>query len=244
MILVINDYDGLYSKFWANLGGEVTHDPEILFRDPGSVKLVCFTGGEDVSPNLYGHENLGSYNSSARDAREVLIFEMAKKHKIPMTGICRGSQFLNVMCGGTMVQDLKESHGGGRHLCRTVEGKEFQVTSSHHQMSIPGKGGEVLAWAENMVGLDALTYDGDVHSALNAVSSVRSGFPEKRVVARITEAFCYPEFKIFGVQHHPEWQKIEEEAAQWTLNKIAEFCWGQEHRRERTMSEVAELLGK
>jgi len=240
MILVINDYDGLYSKFWANLGGEVTHDPEILFRDPGSIKLVCFTGGEDVSPNLYGHENLGSYNSSARDAREVLIFEMAQKHNIPMTGICRGSQFLNVMCGGTMVQDLRKGHGGGRHMCQTVEGKEFPVTSSHHQMSVIGEGGEYLGWSQQIIPLDDCAYDGNLRDHLLVYPKV----PKSTDVCHVTEAFCYPKFKVFGVQHHPEWQKIEEEAAQWTLNKIAEFCWGQEHRQERTMSEVAELLGE
>ena len=43
------------------------------------------------------------------------------------------------------------------------------------------------------------------------------------------------------VQHHPEWQKIEEDAPQWTLDKIAELCWGQE-RRQRTMDEVMELF--
>ncbi len=117
MILAVDDYDGLYAKFWTHLGGEITTDPAVLFADPGSIKLVCFTGGSDVSPELYGHRNLESGCNKARDEKEVLIFEMAKKHGIPMTGICRGSQFLNVMCGGTMVQHLLASHGGGRHQC-------------------------------------------------------------------------------------------------------------------------------
>ncbi len=230
MILVVNDYDGLYAKFWSRLGGEITTDPAILFQDPGSVKLVCFTGGEDVSPNLYGHENLGSGCSKARDEREVLIFEQAKKHKVPMTGICRGSQFLNVMCGGTMVQNLTASHGGAQHQCETIDGKEFRVTSSHHQMSVPGEGGEVLAWAHIRVSPGDCAYDGELPE------TVLEGDENGRYV-RVTEAISYPEFRIFAVQHHPEWQEIEEDAPQWTLSKIAEFCWGQE-RRQRTLDEV------
>ena len=160
MILVVDDYDGQYGPFWAHLGGEVITDPAVLFANPGSIKLVCFTGGEDVSPDLYGHQDLGSHNSKERDEQEVLIFEQAKKHKIPMTGICRGSQFLNVMCGGTMVQHLKQSHGGGEHRCETIDGKTFQVTSSHHQMSVPGEGGEVLAWSHIRINPGNCVYDG------------------------------------------------------------------------------------
>jgi anthranilate/para-aminobenzoate synthase component II len=235
MILVVNDYDSAYSRFWSHLGGEITHDPAVLFADPGSIKLVCFTGGEDVSPELYGHKNLGSHNSKARDEREVLIFEMAKKHKIPMTGICRGSQFLNVMCGGTMIQHLGESHGGSLHRCETVDGKTFQVTSSHHQMVVPGEGGEILACAAIRVTPGSCAYDGELPAI------VMEEDEEGRYV-RVTEAFCYPEYRVFAVQHHPEWQGIDEEAPQWTLDKIAEFCWGQEIRT-KSLDEVMEVFG-
>jgi len=235
MILVVNDYDGLYGKFWSHLGGEITTDSAILFTDPSSIKLVCFTGGEDVSPELYGHRNLESGNSKARDEKEVLIFEQAKKHGIPMTGICRGSQFINVMCGGTMVQHLTASHGGGRHQCETIDGKEFQVTSSHHQMSVPGEGGEVLAWAHIRLKPGHCVYDGKLPEIVMEED-------EDGQYVRVTEAIYYPELKAFAVQHHPEWQKIEEDAPQWTLDKIAELCWGQE-RRQRTLDEVTELFG-
>ena len=239
MILVIDDYDGMYGKFWVRLGGEITEEVEILFRDPASIKLVCFTGGSDVSPELYGHENLGSSCSKARDEREVLIFQQAQKHRIPMTGICRGSQFLNVMCGGTMVQDLKANHGGSPHECQTMDCKKFEVTSSHHQMSVLGDGGVLLGNSTESIPVDAAVYDGDLRD-----------LDEKHVRwdcnghydLYVTEAFAYPEQRIFAVQHHPEWQSIEEEAPQWTLNKTAEFCWGEECR-ERGLDEMTELLG-
>lgn len=219
MILVVNDYDRLYGKFWSNLG-EITRDSSILFTDPDRIDLVCFTGGEDVSPELYGHKNLASGNSKERDETEALIFEMARKHEIAMTGICRGAQFLNAMCGGTMVQHLKASHGGGHHRCQTYDGREFQVTSSHHQMIVPGEGCEVLGWAAIRLNPGNCVYDGKLPA------SVLEG-DEFGPIVRVTEAIAYPKLRIFGVQHHPEWQRIEEEGPQWTLAKTRELCLGE-----------------
>lgn len=225
MILVVNDYDGRYAQFWGHLG-RVTTNINRLFRAPQSVRLVCFTGGEDISPALYGHQNLGSHCSRTRDEKEVLIFEMARKHRIPMTGICRGSQFLNVMCGGTMIQDLRRTHGGPRHRCLTYDGQSFEVTSSHHQMSVPGPEGRVLAWDEQGLGIEDCLYDGELpESILDFDPEILKEDGEPMV--RVTEAFVYPKHRIFACQHHPEWQMAEVEAPQWTLRKIREFCWGE-----------------
>lgn len=222
MILIAHS-DSSSERFWGHLG-EVAADVGLLFRNPDEVKLVCFTGGEDVSPELYGHQNLGSYNSQARDEKEVLIFEMARKHGIPMTGICRGAQFLNAMCGGSVVQDLKASHGGSTHQCQTFDGKEFSVVSSHHQMCVPGPECEVLAHARIRVGRPNCVYDGELPETM--LETDQDGLK----VARVTEAIHYPQLRIFAVQFHPEWANIDDEAAQWTLNLTTKFCLEQEVR--------------
>ncbi|MBD3261379.1 MAG: hypothetical protein GF334_06790 [Candidatus Altiarchaeales archaeon] len=234
-IYVENDYDGLYGRFWESLG-ELSRDREEFLNHPKQFDLVCFTGGEDVSPELYGHKNLGSHCSSARDKREVTVFEMASKHEIPMTGICRGSQFLNVMCGGTMVQHLRQDHGGYRHGMLAADNRVMEVTSSHHQMSVLAKGGTLLGRAEQLLPLKALVYDGDLEKALAESGNLWDGR------AMVTEAFAYPKQRIFAVQHHPEWQDIDEEAAQWTLDMIARICWEQE-TRQRTLDEIMDVFG-
>ncbi len=213
-ILVVNDYDGQYGRFWQELGNVTTRVSEFM-KDPERFGLICFTGGHDVSPELYGHENLQSCTDPDRDRSEVLIFEMALKYGISMTGVCRGSQFLNVMCGGTMVQHLAESHGGSHHLGVTNDGKEFEVTSSHHQMSVLSPKGEILAWAKIRLEPDELVYAGP------SLDLVRNIDPKGHVL--VTEAIHYPEAKVFGVQHHPEWQDLDCEAPQWTLSKIREL---------------------
>lgn len=218
MILIVNDFDGSYGAFWAKLGEKTTTDPKNLFQDPNSVKLVCFTGGADVSPQLYGHQNLGSHNSEARDKREVLIFEQAKRHNIPMFSICRGAQFTSVMCGGTMIQHMSESHGGGLHLCETSEGQEFQVTSSHHQMIVPGPGGKILAWAAKRIRLESCVYDGKLPKI------VLEAHDQKMV--RVSEVIFYPKERVLCCQSHPEWEEIDNPFPQYILNLSQQLLWG------------------
>ena len=71
------------------------------------VDIILFDGGSDVHPLLYSgvfhktiHTNIG------RDWNEKLIFEFYRDKPTFFAGICRGSQFLNVMCGGNLWADL------------------------------------------------------------------------------------------------------------------------------------------
>jgi gamma-glutamyl-gamma-aminobutyrate hydrolase PuuD len=224
LIYVENDYDGRYGQFWGELG-EVIRDRSVFLARPQDFDLVGFTGGEDVSPELYGHRNLGSHNSERRDAEEQEVYEIASDIlNIPMTGICRGSQFLNVQMGGTMVQNLKQSHGGGQHNMVSSDGETFEVTSSHHQMSVLDEDGILLGRSELSVPWTDCAYDGDFPEGAHGQVDESHLNP---LSARIfmTEAFAYPDANIFAVQHHPEWQDINCEAAQWTLNMIRKFCF-------------------
>ena len=129
-----------------------------------------------------------------------------------------------------MVQHLKKSHGGGYHRCHTEDGAQFEVTSSHHQMSILGVDGVYLGWSEKDLCLEDCVYDGDL-SKQSLVSCDERGQTGR---FHVTEAFAYPDRKVFATQHHPEWQKIEEEAPQWTLAKIREICFGEEEQEIKT----------
>ncbi|MGL5564846.1 MAG: gamma-glutamyl-gamma-aminobutyrate hydrolase family protein [Plesiomonas sp.] len=112
--------------------------------------LVCFTGGEDVSPELYGEKNVKSYVSQHRDMREMWDFQVARANGVPCVGICRGGQFLNVMSGGRMWQDV-DNHGisghGTHEITCSFTGEKHNVSSTHHQMMRPSEQGNVLAVA-------------------------------------------------------------------------------------------------
>lgn len=70
---------------------------------------VVFSGGEDVEPKRFGEETVPNKDVSislGRDRFEFNFFEKVFARRIPILGICRGHQFINVALGGTLYQDL------------------------------------------------------------------------------------------------------------------------------------------
>lgn len=100
-------------------------------------QLVVFTGGEDVTPSLYGCKKHRTTRSNLdRDKREQDIFNKINPKKQVCLGICRGSQFLCVMNGGKLVQNVTDHATGFTHGI-TDGDKTYQITSTHHQMQYP-----------------------------------------------------------------------------------------------------------
>jgi len=125
---------------------------------------VILSGGEDVQPSLYGkQEYVSEYNltdfNPARDKFELSVINEAEEFKVPVLGICRGSQLGNVFFKGTLIPDLpskgKTSHSGGpkkdtihgvtltenSRLHQIIGVLKGEINSHHHQASDkPGKG--------------------------------------------------------------------------------------------------------
>lgn len=133
----------------------------VVVEDPD---LVCFTGGADVSPELYleGYEGTRGTNP-LRDLSEVGWYLHYQRQGTSMVGICRGGQFLNVMCGGSMIQHLRNPHYGRKakvFLC-TAEGKfsqELALHEDHHQGMIPAPHGKVLGIDVNDKNVEIILY--------------------------------------------------------------------------------------
>ena len=192
-ILVLNPDNSRYNPLLKHLG-EVTNDPISFILNPRAFKLVQFTGGEDVSPELYGDISPINYCMSGdgkRDKEEAKIFNLAMQNAIPMAGICRGIQFLNVMCGGKLIHHLDE-HGSNQHEVETSSIttvlKSFTTNSLHHQMCIPPTNGYILSWSLEK---RSKRYVGDKDKEIN--------WPGPEI-----EAVFIPWYKVFGVQWHPE----------------------------------------
>lgn len=100
--------------------------------------LILFTGGADLSPHLYGEENVSSYTNEARDNFEIETFREFLKAGNPMAGICRGAQLLCVMDGGKMIQHIG-GHGSTSHdiFEPGTTNKLGRTNSCHHQQMVP-----------------------------------------------------------------------------------------------------------
>jgi len=129
-----------------------------LFRPIGDIwraDAVMFTGGHDVCPALYG-ENEGSFTQCdySRDVREQALFKQAKMIGLPMLGICRGAQFLTVMSGGKLVQDVSNHALSTVHpIYRTDMHTSVPMSSTHHQMmhpyNLPQENYSILAYTKD-----------------------------------------------------------------------------------------------
>lgn len=164
--VLIVDGNSQYSNMYEGRGWTVVD--KIADAD-----LVQFTGGADVSPSYYGAEpHHTTYSDPQRDAFEKAIFERCVELELPMVGICRGGQFLNVMSGGSMWQDV-DNHGihGTHMLFDLVTGAVVDVSSTHHQMMRPSGSGQVIAVAsessrrENIYSIEG-TFSDDVEVVL------------------------------------------------------------------------------
>ena len=73
---------------------------------------LIMTGGEDVNPRFYKEqpiEQLGDVDS-VRDVYDLMLIKMAADRNIPLLGICRGEQLINVAFGGSLYQDIPSQH--------------------------------------------------------------------------------------------------------------------------------------
>jgi putative glutamine amidotransferase len=96
---------------------------------------LVLSGGVDIHPALYGgaleyRENKGW--KPERDAFEVKMLKAAWERELPVLGVCRGLQLINVVKGGTLVQDLGEV-GDDMHQ-NTPEDKQHRVVLERHSL--------------------------------------------------------------------------------------------------------------
>lgn len=72
-----------------------------------SCQAFLFPGGGDITPELFGESNRGSRNIDTElDILQLRAFQYALEQKLPILGICKGMQLINVALGGTLTQDM------------------------------------------------------------------------------------------------------------------------------------------
>ncbi len=199
--VLIVEGNGQYSRMFTANGWELADSID-------SADLVQFTGGADVTPSLY-HEARHPYTSNdpSRDTREARIYKLASQMKKPMAGICRGGQFLNVMCGGSMYQHVNNHAIHGTHLVINMDtGGLLPATSTHHQMMRAGSSAVLLGVASEATECQ--------HMEGGAIAYHE---PER---GSDVEVLHYPEQNILCFQPHPEYLEKTSPCQKWYFSLI------------------------
>ncbi|MQL52603.1 gamma-glutamyl-gamma-aminobutyrate hydrolase family protein [Desulfofundulus thermobenzoicus] len=167
---------------------------------PAFLDGLILSGGGDVDPSYFGEEPLPGLGEIApeRDAFEMELTRRALAAGLPLLGICRGAQVLNIAAGGDIYQDIKSQVPG----C-LQHGQQGPRWFPSHNITI--EGGTRLA---RILGSGIRRVNSFHHQAVRRVA------PGFKVAARATdgiiEAIEYsgPAF-VLGVQWHPEtmWER-------------------------------------
>jgi putative glutamine amidotransferase len=149
-----------------------------------SMDGLMLTGGADIHPSRYGQGLAGSKEiEDDRDELESIVWRVAEDRDVPVLGLCRGLQAINVFSGGTLLQHVEGHHGAGwglgppvTHPIRLVGGtrlasllgpaEELEVNAYHHQgirATDLAPGLRAAAWADSSAGplVEGLEAEGD-----------------------------------------------------------------------------------
>ncbi|MFE6510200.1 gamma-glutamyl-gamma-aminobutyrate hydrolase family protein [Nocardioides sp. NPDC057767] len=177
---------------------------------------VVITGGQDVHPACWGGDTSvvrdidprtnPMVHDTERDAYEIALVRASIERGIPVLGVCRGMQVLNVALGGTLVPHLAD--GPVSHLSN-----EIAPTDGTVDHVVTFEQGSVAA---DLFSTDALTNSWH-HQAVERCGAglVVTG----RTSDGVVEAIELPGQPVLGVQWHPEWMKSNDPALMWIVEQ-------------------------
>ena len=168
-------------------------DPdELLTRLDG----LILSGGNDVDPASYGAQAHPATTgvTPERDELEVALTRRAVELDMPLLGICRGMQVLNVAFGGTLLQHLPETYGHEEH--RRVPGS---FDDADHDVRLAADSVAALAAGELLHSTKSHHHQGVDEIGAGLVVTGHS------MIDQLAEAIELPDRRfVLGVQWHPE----------------------------------------
>lgn len=157
---------------------------------------IIFTGGIDISPLSYGENPISLVNvvSSTRDDYEIELFRKAYDNNMPILGICRGNQLINVALGGSLYQDINAQLPNS--LGHSPDG--ISVDELYHSISIIKE-----SKLHDIFGKDKIFVNSFHHQAIKKLGNnlVLSAISEDGITEGIE---CTDREFLVGVQWHPE----------------------------------------
>lgn len=158
---------------------------------------VLFTGGHDFPATYYGEENSDMLFAFAppRDILEFGLAPMALERDMPILGICRGMQVLNVSLGGSLYQHIDCE----KQACFLHNVRDIPFNTCVHKVMVKDQGIHTNFFGANDIEVNSLHHQAvkEIGKGLKALMWSEDGF---------VEAIYGPEYRyLLGVQWHPEY---------------------------------------
>jgi gamma-glutamyl-gamma-aminobutyrate hydrolase PuuD len=194
-----------YKQSILHVGGEVRIiDASMGIGDAlTGIDGLLLTGGDDITPDRYGETPHPTVVEAepGRDEFELALVRAARDRQLPIFGICRGIQVLNVAFGGTLVQDIpSQIHGALTHALKVPPNEPYTLA---HEVWL--EKGSLLSnlMGERLSDGDACEVNSRHHQA---VKTVATGFKVTATAPDgVIEAIEDPATEFcLGVQWHPE----------------------------------------
>lgn len=165
---------------------------------------LLLPGGGDITPAFFGEQNRGSKNINTKlDILQLQALDLAVKNKLPVLGICKGLQIINVGFGGTIIQDMPTAD-----LHKYADGDQYHSTVIARD-----------SWLYGLYGAGC-TVNSAHHQSIgrlgNGLKAVQF-CPDDGCI----EAIAHCTLPILGVQWHPE--RIDEEKSMLSGQKILSY---------------------
>lgn len=169
---------------------------------------LLLPGGGDITPAFFGEANRGSRNiDTALDIRQLQLFDRAVRRRMPVLGICKGMQIINVGLGGSLIQDLEAS---------MAERHRYDSGDKYHDSVISEN-----SWLYSLYGGRAVVNSAH-HQALGRLGTGLTAVQHCPSDGCI-EAVSHRQLPILGVQWHPE--RIDEARSGTNGGRVlAYFC--------------------
>lgn len=173
-------------------------DPTRLEKAVARLDLLIMTGGADIHPARYGETNVncGAVHVD-RDEFDFMLLDAAVKRRLPVLGICRGHQLVNVYFGGSLYQDIHKEYRTDALVHRLGKGTEDDVNPLAHEITL-----DPASRLACLIGPERLAVNSRHHQAVKRVA------PGFKVSARaddgIIEAIESSDYPAVGLQFHPE----------------------------------------
>ncbi|MDU2240868.1 MAG: gamma-glutamyl-gamma-aminobutyrate hydrolase family protein, partial [Paenibacillus sp.] len=166
---------------------------------------------------LYGQEKLPlcQTTSACRDSLEKRLFEKTLQYEKPVLGICRGFQFMNVMLGGSLYQDIKSQTNPSSPLVHS-QGKPYEAPA--HSVKLYRD-----TPIYHLAGQDEIMVNSLHHQAVHRLADRLT--PAAVAPDGIIEAAYMPDVTfVVGVQWHPEYRFEQDPVSARLFKAFVDSC--------------------